>query len=152
MSDSIQIGRVSWERLELVVPLFDKYRQFYKQSTDLAGAEAFLQERLRREESVIFLALDSDAGVGAGFTQLYPTFSSISMRKQWILNDLFVSEEYRGQRIGRRLLEASKQHAIETNAVGLSLSTAVDNFTAQKLYESFGYQKDNDFYNYDLMI
>jgi ribosomal protein S18 acetylase RimI-like enzyme len=152
MSDSIQINRVSWEQLELVVPLFDKYRQFYKQSTDVAGVRAFLEERLRREESVIFLALDSNSAKGAGFTQLYPTFSSISMRNQWILNDLFVSEEYRGQHIARRLLEAARQHAIETNAKGLSLSTAVDNFTAQKLYESFGYKKDNDFYNYDLLM
>jgi ribosomal protein S18 acetylase RimI-like enzyme len=152
MSHCIQINRVSLEQLEKVVPLFDKYRQFYKQSTDLAGARAFLEERLRREESVIFLALDSNAGKGAGFTQLYPTFSSISMRHQWILNDLFVSEEYRGQRIGHRLLEAARQQAIETKAKGLSLSTAVDNYTAQKLYESFGYKKDNDFYNYDLLM
>ncbi|TJY44174.1 GNAT family N-acetyltransferase [Cohnella pontilimi] len=152
MTNDIEVIRAGFEHMELAAPLFDRYRQFYGQSSDITGARAFLEERLRHEQSVICLALDQASGKGAGFMQLYPTFSSVSMRHTWILNDLFVLPEFRGRGVGRKLLEAARKHAIDTGAKGLSLSTAVDNVTAQKLYESFGFIRDREFYHYDLLI
>ena len=61
---------------DTVAPLFDAYRQFYEQAPDLAGAKAFIAERLEREESVILLALDASQ-TAVGFCQLYPTFCSV---------------------------------------------------------------------------
>ncbi|WP_276357986.1 GNAT family N-acetyltransferase [Cohnella caldifontis] len=150
MSD-VEIKRATLADLDAVVPLFDSYRQFYGQPSDPAGARAFLTERLNRGESAIYLAVDRETGEAAGFTQLYPTFSSISMRNSWIFNDLYVREDRRGSGTGRRLLEAAKRHATETGAKGLSLSTATDNRTAQRLYESFGFRRDTAFYHYDLL-
>lgn len=148
------IIRASAEHLDRCAVLFDQYRQFYGRQPDLPGARAFLEERLRREESAIYLALEekgSAVSEPAGFMQLYPSFSSISMKRVWILNDLFVHPAYRGRGIGRRLLEAARRLAEETGAKGLSLSTAMDNRTAQKLYESFGFERDETFYHYDLL-
>jgi ribosomal protein S18 acetylase RimI-like enzyme len=142
------------EHLDLVAPLFDAYRMFYEQPSDLAGARAFIQARLEQKDSVIFLSLAEEAGqtTGLGFVQLYPSFSSISMQRIWILNDLFVSPQGRSRGLGRALMERARELAHETGAKRLTLATAVDNFTAQKLYESLGYRRDKRFYHYSLEV
>ena len=139
--------------VDAVAPLFDAYRQFYGQRSDLAAARAFLEERLRREESVIFLAVaDEHANEALGFTQLYPSFSSVSVRRLWILNDLFVLPGLRRGGVGRRLLERAKEWAIETDAKGLMLATAVGNAAARALYESCGWRRDDEFEHYVLLV
>jgi len=74
------------EHLDVIAPLFDAYRVFYKQASNLDAAKAFLHERLKNKESVIYLAIKDSKAVG--FTQLYPLFSSVSMERMFILNDL----------------------------------------------------------------
>ncbi|WP_309123000.1 GNAT family N-acetyltransferase [Paenibacillus sp.] len=152
MSEDIVVRQAGLADVEDVAVLFDEYRQFYRQSSDLAGAAAYLTERLERKESAIFLASDAKNGRILGFTQLYPTFSSISMKRVWILNDLFVSEEQRGRGAAQRLLDRAKAHAAETGAKGLALSTAVDNAVAQRLYERNGYVRETEFIDYFLSI
>jgi len=136
--------------VELVVPLFDQYRQFYQQPSDMAEARRFLGERLSQGQSVIFLAL-ADNGAAVGFTQLYPSFSSTSMKRLWILNDLYVAPEQRNRGVARTLMERVRQLAVETQAEGLTLETATDNWAAQALYESLGYKRDEAFYRYNLI-
>ncbi len=148
---SVQVTRATVDDIDMVTPLFDAYRQFYQQPGDLDGARAFLAERLERGESVIFLALLDD-GTPAGFTQLYPIFSSTTMQRAWLLNDLFVAPAARRAGVGRALLERAHAFARETNSKELMLQTAVDNFPAQRLYESLGWQRDNDFYVYLLAL
>jgi len=133
-----------------LAPLFDLYRQFYGQASDLAAARAFLSERLRRDESVIFIASADD--VALGFTQLYPSFSSVSVRRLWILNDLFVSPAARRGGVGRRLLERAREWAVETGAKGLTLTTALTNSAARSLYESCGWRLDEEFAHYQLLV
>jgi len=143
-----QIRRAGLNDFEAIAPLFDSYRRFYQQTSDLPLARAFISERLKRNESVIFLAEDGQH-VPLGFTQLYPSFSSVSARPIWILNDLFVAPDARGQQVGRQLLNAARDHALATGAKRLVLSTAIDN-PAQRLYESLGYVKDTEFLHYEL--
>ena len=150
MTQPITILRATLDHVDLAAPLFDSYRQFYKQASDLEGCRRFLQERIARNESVVFLAMLDDRAIG--FMQLYPTFSSISIKPLWVLNDLFVAPDARKHGIGSLLLERARQHAIEVNAKGLTLSTAVDNFTAQRVYERMGWKRDNDFYHYYLTV
>ncbi len=133
-----------------LAPLFDLYRQFYGQASDLAAARAFLSERLRRDESVIFIATADD--VALGFTQLYPSFSSVLVRRLWILNDLFVSPAARRGGVGRRLLERAREWAVETGAKGLTLTTALTNSAARSLYESCGWRLDDEFAHYQLLV
>jgi GNAT superfamily N-acetyltransferase len=153
-ADSMKIIRAMPEHAELVVPLFDAYRQFYKQKSDIASAREFLTERLKKDQSVIFLAIDEQGGAqkGIGFTQLYPSFSSSSMRRLWILNDLFVIPGARKQGVGEALMERARKWAVETKAEGLALETATDNHTAQRLYEKLGYKKDEIYYRYNLTV
>lgn len=138
--------------LDLVAPLFDAYRQFYRLAPDLAVARAFIAERLRQSDSVIFVA--SEGIVPLGFVQLYPVFSSTTARpgRLWLLNDLYVTAAARGKGTGRALMERARELALATEAVGLFLQTARDNSTAQRLYESLGYRRDDHFLVYELSV
>ena len=148
---SVQVRQATTADVDVIAPLFDAYRQFYRRDSDLDGARAYLAERLERGESIVFLALLDD-GTPAGFTQLYPIFSSTSMQRVWLLNDLFVAPVARRAGVGRALLERAHAFGQETHAIRLMLQTAVDNLPAQRLYESLGWQRDNDFYVYTLAV
>lgn len=126
--------------LEQLVPLFDGYRVFYNQPSNSEAARNFLKERLAKQDSVIFLYLDGSEK-GLGFTQLYPSFSSVSMQRIYILNDLFVTSEARKQGVGEALMEHAKQFAIDSGSKGLTLETDVNN-PAQTLYKKLGWKKD----------
>ena len=135
----------------LVAPLFDTYRQFYDMPADPKLAAAFIRDRLQANESVIFLAESS--GEALGFVQLYPSFSSVSVFRIWVLNDLFVTPAARGRGVGRALMEAAREHAIQTGAKRLTLETQTENRTAWSLYEDLGYVRHADstrFYTLEL--
>lgn len=149
-SSRITVRQAILADVDIIAPLFDRYRQFYRQAPDLTLAQAFVRERLASLESIIFLA-ENDSGQAIGFAQLYPSFSSVSAARIWILNDLFVSESARGRGTGKALLDAAKAHAQASGALRLDLSTAHDN-PAQKLYESHGYVRDTGFYHYSLVV
>ncbi len=138
--------------LSLLVSIFDEYRQFYGQSPDAAGARLFLADRLERRDSVIYFASEGSGSQqkALGFTQLYPSFSSVWMKRVWILNDLFVHAEARRRGIGKALLQRARQLALETRAHGLVLATARGNETARQLYENVGYKLDEEFDYYVL--
>ncbi|MES2646118.1 MAG: GNAT family N-acetyltransferase [Bacteroidota bacterium] len=145
----LTVQRGTLENVDIIALLFDAYRQFYSQPADRENARAFISERLNNEESVIFIAYWNNEA--AGFTQLYPLFSSVSMRRTWVLNDLYVDANFRKKGIATGLLETAKAHGRANNAKGLMLETASDNITAQKLYEKNGWQKEeNLFYEFVL--
>ncbi|WP_169082194.1 GNAT family N-acetyltransferase [Paenibacillus sp. PL91] len=146
------VFKATIEHVEEAAVLFDNYRMFYKQPSDLAGAIAFLAGRIENNESILFVAKDQTDNRAIGFTQLYPSFSSISMRASYILNDLYVLEAYRGQGAAQLLLDQAKEFARAANAKGLELSTAIENETAQRLYERNGYKRDNEYFHYYLTI
>lgn len=148
------IIRVNPAQIELVVDLFNKYRIFYQQPSDILLARQFINERLQHNESVIWVALAGNE-LPVGFTQLYPTYSSMRAVKNWILNDLYVEQAYRKQGIGEALIKTAMNFASENNATFVQLSTAVDNYTAQSLYEQIGFIKqapEKDFYTYRIKV
>ncbi|MBY0223908.1 GNAT family N-acetyltransferase [Sporosarcina aquimarina] len=144
----MNIYHATIEDLEGVSKLFNLYRMFYQQPSDLEGAKTYIKKRLESRDSVILVVKDKQGYVG--FTQLYPTFSSISMKRVWILNDLYVDAEARNQGVGEMLIDKAKEFAGETGAKSISLSTAPDNYSAQRLYERNGYVRDSHFYQYEL--
>ncbi|KQL56168.1 MULTISPECIES: GNAT family N-acetyltransferase [Bacillaceae] len=142
------VKEATLEDLEGIAQLFNEYRKFYHQEDHLDGAREYVHARLDKGDSVLFMVKEDNAYLG--FTQLYPTFSSISMAKAWILNDLYVHKNARGKGVAEALLEEAKAYALETGAVSIALSTAPDNFPAQRLYEKHGYKRDEQFYHYEL--
>lgn len=136
----MKVITASISNLEQLVPLFNGYRVFYNQPSNSEAARNFLKERFAKQDSAIFLYLDASEK-GLGFTQLYPSFSSVSMQRIYILNDLFVTSEARKQGVGEALMEHAKQFAIDNGSKGLTLETDVNN-PAQTLYKKLGWKKD----------
>jgi ribosomal protein S18 acetylase RimI-like enzyme len=147
-----EIRQVRIDDIDSIVPLFDAYRVFYGKPSDLAGAREFLMARLVNRDSVIFLAETHERRVPAGFTQLYPSFSSTRMARIWILNDLFVAPDARRGGVGKALLAEAARFGRQSGAARLVLSTARTNSSAQRLYESMGWQRDEMFYEYALSL
>lgn len=136
--------------LEALAPLFDGYRQYYGQPSDISAAHAFLRARFEHGESFVFIALDGDTPVG--FTQLYPSFSSVSLARIFVLNDLFVHECARRKGVASKLLSAATEFAQALGAVRVSLSTAISNESAQALYQAAGWTRDEQFLVYHFPI
>jgi GNAT superfamily N-acetyltransferase len=150
-SGQVLIRQANVDDLDKIAPMFDAYRQFYKQSADLELARTFLRERFQHNQSTIFLALDSN-GESLGFTQLYPSFSSGLAKRIFILNDLFVVPQARRRKVGQLLLQAAAEFGRKVGAARLTLSTALDNAPAQALYERSGWRRDHVFCTYTLPL
>ena len=130
--------------LDSLAELFDLYRVFYEQKSDIDGAKGFLRDRLTNKESVIFIAFDDNNPIG--FVQLYPSFSSVSMNRTWVLNDLYVKKTVRGKGLGEQLLKKAINFAASTGAKGVSLETGKENLTAQRLYEKMGFERESHYF------
>lgn len=151
MTTGVEVRQATIFDLEWIVPLFDAYRQFYRRPSDPDLARRFLLERFQHNESIIFLAVKG-GGEAVGFTQLYPSFSSVSMARILVLNDLFVSPAARRMNVGALLLGAAARFGREAGAVRLTLSTEITNLSAQALYEREGWKRQTEFYSYDLTL
>lgn len=146
-----KIRRAGLGDLPDLITLFDAYRQFYGQPPNANAAERFLRERLRRDQSVILLAR-RETGEATGFTQLYPSFSSVSLAPVYVLNDLFVAPAARQSGVGGQLMTAARGFASCEGAVRLTLTTQVTNHAAQELYNKLGWQRDEAFHHYQLPL
>lgn len=141
----IKVFKASIESIDKILPLFDAYRVFYNQDSNVEACRNFITTRFSQNDSVFFLAEFNNVAVG--FCQLYTTFSSVSLKPFYILNDLYVAETYRNLGVAGSLLEAAKELCIVKNYKGLALETALNN-PAQKLYEKLGWKKDEEYLHY----
>jgi len=136
--------------LDALAPLFDSYRQFYGRSSDLSAAREFLLTRFNHGESAVFIAHEGNKPVG--FAQLYPSFSSVSLARIFVLNDLFVDEHARRKGVASTLMSAAVDYASSLGAIRVSLSTATTNEAAQRLYQSAGWKRDEQFFVYHVAV
>jgi GNAT superfamily N-acetyltransferase len=147
----VTVHQATLAEIEVIAPLFDAYREFYGKPSNPEACRAFLAERYKYNQSIIFLANDG-LGAAVGFAQLYPSFSSGSLTQIFILNDLFVVPSARRQGVASRLLQAAADYGRAAGATRLTLSTAVTNQNAQALYEREGWSRDTEFYVYHLLL
>ncbi len=145
------VVRATSDDLEVLLPLFCGYLEFYQRPHERQDVRAFLVQRLERGDSVLLLARDAQ-GVAQGFIQLYAFYASLQLAPAWLLSDLFVSPEARRQGVAETLMNAARAHAEATGACGLQLETARDNQAGQALYEKLGYVRDEVFYTYWLAL
>ncbi|MEK4423641.1 GNAT family N-acetyltransferase [Solibacillus sp. FSL K6-1523] len=142
----MKIERVDLTNVEEIARLFDSYRTFYNQTSDLIGATNFLKERIRNKESIIFAA--KKAGEFVGFTQIYPTFSSVAMKPAFILNDLYVADHCRRSGVAEKLMEEAFEYAKKNKGRFITLETGSSNTKAQALYEKMGMEIEDDVKHY----
>ncbi len=154
--NTLTIRKANIDDLEQIAVLFDTYRQFYKQTSDIALAKTFIADRLNNKDSVILVAAKNNTNNHEqkliGFCQIYPSFCSVIVAKIGVLYDLYVDANDRKTGSGRALMLAAHEYAAHNGFARLDLSTAKTNTSAQALYESLGWQRDKVFYTYSKAI
>lgn len=153
MSDSdasVRIRSATVGDAAVLAKLFDQYRVFYRQPSDIAGSEAFLRERLRYQQSWMLVAQVD--GQAAGFAQLYPLFSSVSAHPLMVLNDLFVAEPMRNSGIGKRLILASQSLARALGYRTMTIATEKTNKRARSMYPKMGFCEETGFVHYTMQL
>lgn len=150
MNSNIIIRQAENSDLDTIAELFNAYRIFYQKEHDLMLSRTFISERLKKQDSNIFVAITNNNIVG--FTQLYPIFSSLSAQKAWILNDLYIIPEARKSGAATNLIKHSIEFCRTQKAGWISLQTTQTNASAQKLYEKIGFRQDNEYLNYILTL
>lgn len=145
--NTISIKKATIEDIENLNLIFNNYRVFYKKESDLEASKEFLRQRIENKESEIFIAHYSTTPTQKqiiGFVQLYPIFSSTRLKRLWLLNDLFVEEDFRGKGISVLLIEEAKKLAIQTSSAGLMLETDKNNVQGNNLYPKTGFKLDTE--------
>ncbi len=137
--------------VEHLSELFNAYRMFYRKASAIQSAKTFLEERISNKDSEIFVAQNTTNKL-VGFVQLYPLFSSTRMKKLWLLNDLFVHPEFRGNGISIGLIQKAKDLVLESNACGMYLETEKSNLIGNHLYPKTGFELNTsvNFYEWNV--
>ena len=144
--NNVEVRQAIHTDLEDLAGLFDQYRAFQGKPSDLHAARCFLKARFDHGESVIFLAREKANPIG--MAQLFPIYSSVSLARVFILNDLFVAPTGRRIGVASQLLSAVENYAWSNNAARVSLNVAQSNVDGQALYEAKGWRKDSEFFMY----
>jgi GNAT superfamily N-acetyltransferase len=142
----ISVRQASILDLSKIVPVFDSYREYFKQERNPTEVEKFLFDKFEHLESVIFIAEQNSEVIG--FAQLYPIFSSLTLERVWLLNDFFICEDYRNKGVGKQLFEKVKEFTLLTKSKGIELTVEHINEKAWQFWESQGFILDEEFRNY----
>jgi GNAT superfamily N-acetyltransferase len=143
VSYELIVRQATIKDLPKIVPIFDSYREYFKQQKNPLKVESFLFEKFVHLESVIFIAEQESEVIG--FAQLYPIFSSLSLERVWLLNDFYISEEYRNNGIGKQLFAKVKEFTLLTKSKGIELSVEHTNRKAWQFWEKQGFRIDDEF-------
>ncbi len=130
--------------------MFDRYRQFYQMDSNITAAKHFISDRLSLHDSIIFMCYTADKA--QGFAQIYPSFSSVAMRRTWTLNDLYVNKEERRAGVARLLLNHTLEEARQAEIFSVKLVTAKENLIAKSLYQSLGFQQNGRFDSFSIRL
>lgn len=148
---NLQIRQAEISDIEILSPLFCAYRAFYKCDPAADETRKFLAKNLAEKRSIIFVAIN-EQGQMVAFTQLYQWLSSLSMAHYIYLSDLYVDEAFRKQGIAKLLMEKAEEHGRAIGAIKIQLETAHTNVQAQGLYQSLGYQWEQEYRTYVLKL
>jgi GNAT superfamily N-acetyltransferase len=147
----MEIAPVTAEEYEELLPLISAYQRFYEvDAIDERRNRSFFRRFLAPSEDGLLLG----ARIGgrlAGYACLYWHFSSTQAVETVLMNDLYVTEAARGQGVGRALIEATAEVARERGVPSIEWSTAPDNQTAQRLYDSTGAER-SEWVSYELRV
>ncbi|MDR7076906.1 GNAT superfamily N-acetyltransferase [Neobacillus niacini] len=144
--NTLTIRQANIQDLPKIVPIFDSYREYFKQVKDPVMVERFLFEKFEHLDSVIFIAEQQNEVIG--FAQLYPIFSSLTLQRVWLLNDFFIAEEFRNCGVGTQLFARVKEFALITKSKGIELSVEHTNIKAWEFWGKQGFKQDEEFRYY----
>jgi GNAT superfamily N-acetyltransferase len=147
----LEIAPIAAEHFEELLPLIAAYQRFYEvEEIDEERNRAFFRRFLAPSEDGMLLGAHRDGRL-VGYACLYWHFSSLETCDSVLMNDLYVTEEARGQGVGRALIEATVEVSRDRGAPFVEWATAPDNHTAQRLYDSTGAER-SEWFSYELRV
>jgi GNAT superfamily N-acetyltransferase len=146
-----EIAPIADGEFEELLPLISAYQRFYEVGEiDEARNRTFFRRFLAPSEDGLLLGARCQGGL-AGYACLYWHFSSLEAVESVLMNDLYVTEDARGRGVGRALIDATAEVARERGTPFVEWSTAPDNHTAQRLYDSTGAER-SEWFSYELRV
>ena len=132
----VRIEPISAQQFETLLPMIADYQRFYKveEIDEERNRDFFARFIAPSDDGTLIAAWDE--GHLLGYACLYWHLSSLSAAETVLMNDLYVDESARGKGVGRALIESAAEIARGRGAHSLEWSTAPDNHTAQRLYDS----------------
>lgn len=88
-------------------------------------------------KSIVLLAKLGDAY--AGLLVGFENFSTFTAKPMINIHDVFVSSDFRGRGVGRKMIEKIESIARERSCSRITLEVRHDNAVAQELYKSVGF-------------
>lgn len=117
--------------LDILVNLFDDYRQSLGFKSEPKKCRYFVKTRLVENDSMILIALEDSEALG--FVQLYPSYSSLLLKSVWYFDDVFVEDKFRGKGIATELINKAKALALGTEVLLVKRTKVVNNEADQTL-------------------
>jgi len=111
-------------------------RRVVEERTKRRVAEIRQDEGFR---NLAFVARTED-GALAGYVWVARTHNDSTGQLEAALLNQYVAEPYRGEGLGRRLMDTAEDWARREDLPRISLSVGADNTIGQRLYESLGYE------------
>jgi ribosomal protein S18 acetylase RimI-like enzyme len=115
--------------------LFLAYGVFYETEFTTEVIDGVWRDLLDPEHpETCFVA--NDRGNLVGFAHIQRQYDTFRAGSSWFLDDLYVHVDYRGQSIGRQLIDHAKSYALRHGGGDMRWITADTNTTAMSLYDS----------------
>jgi ribosomal protein S18 acetylase RimI-like enzyme len=130
------------ENQQAVVRLLDAYSMdpmANGKPLSKAVRRALIPGLMAHPTTLIFLAFQQASAIGIAVC--FFGFSTFAARRLINVHDLAVLAPYRGQSVGRQLLNTVEQKARQTGCCKLTLEVQEKNVIAMRLYESIGFRQ-----------
>jgi ribosomal protein S18 acetylase RimI-like enzyme len=138
-----QADRSDQRQMQAVVELLDHYARDpmgIGRPLDSGIRQRLLGDLPTRADCVIHLAWCADQAVGLAVC--FEGYSTFAARPLMNVHDLVVRQSFRGQGIGRKLLQAVQDQAKARGCCKVTLEVRQDNPSAMQLYQELGFGSD----------
>lgn len=123
--------------LSALLLLARQYLAFYHTKVDQEDLRKWAEYFLMHPQEGFFCLSEQD-GQAIGFATVYLSWSTLSLGRIAVLNDLFITESWRGQGHGEKLFQFVASLTKDRGVVRLEWETTVGNKRAQALYAKMG--------------
>ncbi len=124
--------------IEELLPLFVDYAKISNIYRTKESYRQFITQQLKNEKALILMAFIDHRPVA--FLQISKAYSTLAMKQTWLLNDLFVSFEFRRKKVATQMLQHLIAIAKAEKVFSIKLTTEQSNQAAIALYQSQSFE------------
>ena len=146
---NLNIRKASIDDVPLILKFIKELSVYEKRSKEVVATEDTLRETLFRDKPYAQVLIAEIEGKPVGYALYFYHFSTFIGRPGLYIEDVYVSEEYRGKRIGTALFKYCAHIAKENKCVRMEWSVLKWN-PARKFYDHMGAKPINEWLVYRL--